>query len=317
MNAIDNSNIHRYLDEAFAGIEMTPEIQDLKEEIRSNLAARVDELTAGGMDAGAAATKAVDELGDIRELVGQIDASEPATTRSNAATHASAYLVYRVRPKPAFVVGVVIAALATVIGLLLAALGATGLLPLPTGVIIALCGIASTGVAWIVGDSLAHETTTNHPVSTQRAGGYFLASLLAVYGLALGGLIALGALPVWVVVFAALGVVAALVLFAFLGATQTNRKKAWVREAARQYQIEDRFSQDPVAAARFGMYSAVIWLLAFAAFVVLSFTIGFVWSWLALLGGLAIFFLTLARMLFPSSIDSTGKDHTNEEGRTR
>ena len=41
MNAIDNPNIHRYLDEAFAGIAMTPEIQDLKEEIRGNLAARV------------------------------------------------------------------------------------------------------------------------------------------------------------------------------------------------------------------------------------------------------------------------------------
>ena len=33
-------DIHRLLDEAFAGIEVTPEIQDLKEEMRANLAGK-------------------------------------------------------------------------------------------------------------------------------------------------------------------------------------------------------------------------------------------------------------------------------------
>ncbi|WP_349898465.1 permease prefix domain 1-containing protein [Parafrigoribacterium soli] len=297
MNAIDNSSIHRHLDAAFAGIELTPEIQDLKEEIRGNLAARVDELTGGGMELSAAATKAVDELGDIRELVAQIDEGEPR--RSTGSSNADAYVLHRVRPRPAFVVGIVIASLATVVELLLAALGATGVLPLPIGAIIALAGVASAGIAWVVGDSLAHETTVHHPMPRKRAAGYFLASLLGTYGLAIGGLFALGAVPAWVVAIAALGVVAAIVLFAFLGATQTNRTKTWVRAAARDQSFEDRFSQDPVAAARFGMYTVVIWLLAFAAFAVLSTTAGFAWSWLALLAGFAVFFLTLARMLFP------------------
>ena len=44
-----NSDIHRLLDEAFAGIEMTPEVQDLKEEMRANLVARIDELEAAGL----------------------------------------------------------------------------------------------------------------------------------------------------------------------------------------------------------------------------------------------------------------------------
>jgi MFS family permease len=308
MNAIDNSNIHRYLDEAFAGIAMTPEIQDLKEEIRGNLAARVDELTVGGMETSAAAAKAVDELGDISELVSQIDAGEHVATRSVAAASADAYLVNRVRPKPAFVVGVVVAAIVATAALLLAVLGAIRSLPLPIGVIIALIGLSATGIAWIVGDSLAHETTTNHPMSGKRAGGYFLATFLAVYGLAFGGLVALGALPVWAVVFVAVGVVAAIVLFAFLGATQTNRKKSWARAVERQYEFEDRFSQDPVAAARFGLYTVIIWVIALAGFVVLSIAVGFAWSWLALVAGLVIFFLVLARMLFPA--DGT---HTSGE----
>jgi hypothetical protein len=318
MSTADYSNIHRYLDEAFAGITMTPEIQDLKEEIRGNLAARVNELVESGVDANTAASRAIDELGDIGELVAELDGgpddmvdsgadgapTRPALTRPAglpaATSHADAYAVYRVRPKPAFVVTVVIASVVTAGALALATLAATGVLPLPIGVIILLSGIAATGVALIVGDSLAHETTTNHPVPTNRAAAYFLASLLTVFGLEIGALVALGTLPVWTVVFAALGVVAGIVLFAFLGATQTNRKKQWVREAARQYQMDDRFTQDPVAAARFGIYTVVIWVLAFAAFIVLSITVGFAWSWLALLVGFAGFMFLLARMLFPS-----------------
>lgn len=313
MSTADYSNIHRHLDEAFAAIAMTAEIQDLKEEIRGNLAARVNELASNGMDGNAAAAQAIDELGDIRELVDQIAGSDqpaaPSGARSETAAWAEAHRVYRVRPKPAYVVGVVVAALAAVLGLLLAALGATGVLPLPTGPIIGLAGIAASGIAWIVGDTLAHESTSNYPVSSNRAGGYFLATLLAVYGLAFGGLISLGALPVWAIVFAALGVVASIVLFAFLGATQTNRKKPWAREMARGVQAQDRFSQDPVAAARFGIYTATIWIIAFAAFVGLGFTVGFPISWLALLTGLAVFMIVLARMLFPAGRAAPDQEH--------
>ncbi|WP_308466286.1 permease prefix domain 1-containing protein [Rathayibacter soli] len=324
MSTADNTNIHRYLDEVFGTVTMTPELQDLKEELRSNLSARVNELTASGTDAPAAATRAIDELGDIRELIAEVDGSPQPTAVEHATGSArassagrpaisiqEAYRVYRVRPKPAFVVGIVIAAIATAVGLLLAALGAIGVLALPAGVVILMTGIAATGAAWLVGLSLVQETTTNHPMPSNRAGGYFFATLLTVFGLEIGGLIALGVIAIWAVVFASLGVVAGIVLFAFLGATQTNRKKPWAREFARQAQADDRFTQDPVAAARFGIYTAAIWILSFAAFVVLSMTVGFAWSWLALLAGLAIFFIVLARMLFPSHPTPTNEKSDN------
>src|SRR5690606_16487130 len=124
-------------------------------------------------------------------------------------------------------------------------------------------------VAWIVGDSLAHETTTNHPMPTLRASGYFLASLLAVYGIGTSGLIALGALPLWAIALAALGVVAAIILFAFLGAAQTNRRKAWARALlGEQHARRSRFEEEPETAARFGIYTSVIWMVSFAGFVV-------------------------------------------------
>jgi hypothetical protein len=336
MSTADNTNIHRWLDEAFAGIVMTPDLQDLKEELRGNLAARLSELIAGGTDAATAATRAIDELGDIRELIAEVDGPapsaaagaqwsaaertpQPAAGGARGSTNApptaasvnEAYRVNRVRPKPAFVVGVVISAIVGTVGVLLAALGAVGLLALPTGVIVLMSGVAAAGIALVVGLSLAQETTTNHPMPGNRAGGYLWATLLAVFGLEIGGLIALGTLAAWVSALAALSAVAAIVLFAFLGATQTNRKKSWAREVARQYQADDRFSQDPVAAARFGIYTVVIWILAFAAFVVLSMTNGFAWSWLALLAGFAVFFLVLARMLFPAERHTTAHPNTN------
>jgi MFS family permease len=293
-------DIHRLLDEAFAGIEMTPDVQDLKEEVRANLMARVADLEAAGTSPAAAALQAIDELGDVHELVGESIAVVPgagARTASGWGAQSAALRLARVRPKPAFVVRIVVASIVTAAGLLLAALGATGVLVFPIGVTILMLGIGATGVGWLVGDSLVQETTTNHPMPSVRGAGYALASFLTVYGLGFGALVALGALPLWGIVFAAVGIVAGVVLFAFLAATQTNRHKAWVRQAHSEWP-PNRFEEEPESAARFGIYTAVIWLVAFALFVVLSFTIGWAWSWLALLGGFVVMMLVLAQMLF-------------------
>ena len=293
-------DIHRLLDEAFAGIDMTPEAQDLKEEVRANLMARVADLEAAGMTSTDAAHQAIDELGDVHELVGESIALEPtAGSVPTAAWGArnAAFRLAKVRPNPAFVVRVVVAAIVATAGLLLAFLGAVGVIVLPVGVTILLLGIGATAVAWIVGDSLVQETTTNHPMPSGRAAGYAVASFLTVYGLGFGGLVALGVLPLWGTAFAAVGSVVGVVLFAFLAATQTNRHKAWVRQAQREWP-QDRFEEEPESAARFGIYTAVILLVSIALFVVLSFTIGWAWSWLALVGGLAVMMLVLARMLF-------------------
>lgn len=291
-DATHRDDIHRLLDEAFVGVELTPDSQDLKEEMRANLVARVAELEASGHSPVDAPRRAIAELGDIGDLLDAPGVEPEAGRGGRGHSH-------RVRPEPALIVGIVVAALAATIGLLLATLGAIGVLPLPVGVLFALVGITATGVAWIVGDSLAHETTTNHPMPVKRASGYFLASLLAAYGLGLGGLIALLAIPAWVVIFAAFGVVAAIIGFALLGATQTNRRKAWARAQRRDRPaLRRRFDEEPETAARFVIYTVVIWVVAFTLFVVLSFTLGWVWSWLALLGGFAAMMILMARMMF-------------------
>ena len=293
-------DIHRLLDAAFADIEMTPEAQDLKEEVRANLMARVADLESAGTSPVDAAQQAIDELGDLHELVSESIGGAEARPATAPGAQNAAFRLARVRPKPAFVVRVVIASIVTTAGLLLAGLGATGVLAIPVGVTILFLGVGATGVGWIVGDSLVQETTTNYPMPSGRGAGYALASFLTVWGLGFAGLVALGILPLWGIVFAAVGFVAGVVLFSSLGAPQTNRHKAWVRQAQREWQGPNRFEEEPETAARFGIYTAVIWLVAFAVFVVLSFTIGWAWSWLALLGGFVVMMLVLAQMLFGS-----------------
>ncbi|QAY60443.1 hypothetical protein ET475_10895 [Microbacterium protaetiae] len=295
-----NTDIHRLLDEAFAGVTMTPETQDLKEEIRANLVARVTELESTGVPATDAAARALAELGDVRALVNDAGADAAPATGADAQRggYADALAArHRVRPKPGFVVRAVAWSLAIVVGATLGTLAATGVLEVALGFVFLMLGITATGAWMLVGDALSQETTTNHPMPQPRAAGYGVATFLGVFGLGLVGLILLQTLPVWTVVFSAVGVIGAIILFAFLGATQTNRHKAWTRQAQASMP-PNRFETEPETAARFGIYSAVIWVVTFAVIVVLVFTVGWWWAPLAFLGGLAAMMLVLARMMF-------------------
>ncbi|MEZ3159255.1 permease prefix domain 1-containing protein [Microbacterium sp. BWT-B31] len=288
----ENTHIHRLLDEAFAGVEMTPDAQDLKEEVRANLMARAAEIQASGRSSADAAREAIAELGDVRELLGEADAAAPTAPGWEALSRR-----HHVRLKPGFVVRAVAWSLAFVVAVTVAILGATGVLPLVVGPEIGLFGMASTALGLLVGDSLSQETSTNYPMPDTRAASYAGATFLGAYGLAFGGLVALGALPIWAIVFAVLGVAASVIVFSFLAATQTNRHKAWVRQA-QTGMPPNRFEREPEAAARFGIYTVVIWIVSFGAAVALGFTVGWWWAALALLGGVAVMMLVLARMLF-------------------
>jgi ABC-type glycerol-3-phosphate transport system permease component len=296
MSSAENTNIHRYLDEAFAGHTMTPDLQDLKEEIRANLAARMAELQQEGATVPEAAETAIAELGDLTEII-DADPVQPAT---GPASQARAFVLNKVTPRSGFVIGVVLLSLAAVAALLwfVLVLGSGG-----SGSSAAASAVLAGFVLWlatgaITAWSLRQETSQNYPVPLRRALGYGAAGAAAVAGLTLMAMATLAGMGL--VVAGAFVLLGAVVGFIKLGISQTNRKKPWARAVQRDYQGMDRFSQDPVAAARFGIYTAVIWIVALAVFVLLSFTAGFAWSWLALLGGLVVFMIVLARMLFPA-----------------
>lgn len=285
-----NTDIHRLLDEAFADVEPTPEAQDLKEEVRANLIARVAELESSGRTPADAAREAIGELGDVRELLGGRE-----DTRHDATT--AAYLRNRVRPKPGFVVRTVLLSLVAAACLVLFVLGALGVVPIGLAALLGLGAGVAVPLGFVTADALLQETTTNHPLPPARAGGFGAATFGVLAALALGAAFAVHIESVAIVVIAALLLVASIALFSWLGATKTNRHKSWVREA-HAGMPPNRFEQEPEVAARFGIYTAAIWLVTFGVMVLLIFTVGWWWAPLAFVGGLAFMMIVLGRMMF-------------------
>lgn len=299
-----STSVHRLLDEAFAGIPGTPDVQDLKEEIRANLLDRVAELTAGGVAPDEAARRAIDELGDVRALVegaeGPTADTRPADAPSTAPSAAELAAHHRVPREPAYVVVVVLVSMvlaASIVGTIFAAVGLAHAdigLALPTGLALA----AGAALGWIVGASLAQETTSNHPMPAGRS---------ALFGVGWGQVLA-GCLLAYVhlcdnrygwFVVDGLLLVGGVVLLSYLAATTTNRKKQWaLAEARRHVEAGNRFERDPAAAARFGIYTAVVWGLTGAAVLIVGLTVGWTWVWLPGLLGWVVFMLMLATMLF-------------------
>jgi len=304
------STVHRLLDEAFADVPLTPEIQDLKEEIRASLVDRATELEGGGVPPEQAARRALDELGDVEALVVELSGTHDdarrdagtATTAPGLADAAALHARHRVRPAPAFVVGVTSAGVVGAAAVVALVLVLAGVLGTPgAAVALGLSALAALAAGWVVAASLAQETTTNHPLPARRSAGYGAATGATVLGL---GVVATAlvddgpASGTALLVAGAALVLLAVLGFTWLGVTQTNRRKAWTREAARLHTPDDRFSKDPAAAARFGLYAAAIWGAVFVVFVVLRATVDWRGSWLVFVAGWVVMLLVLARMQF-------------------
>jgi hypothetical protein len=149
----------------------------------------------------------------------------------------------------------------------------------------------------VTADALRQETTTNHPLPLGRAIGFGGAVFAGLAALALGAAYALHLHQVWLVIIGALLLVTSIAVFSWLGATKTNRHKAWTHQAYPQAP-SNRFEEEPETAARFGIYSVVIWLITLTLILVLGFTVGWWWALLAVVGGLVATMLVLARMMF-------------------
>lgn len=296
MSTTVDTSIHRALDRAFAAAPASAEAQDLKEEVRASLLARAADLESAGAAPADAARSALAEIGDLRDVVAAV-----ADAPRDDAGHAALLSAHRVRPRPGFVVRVTLAALLLAGSAALVALVATGLLAWPLGAGVALAVVAGLATGVVVADALRQETTQSYPLPTGRALGFGAASAAVVAALGLGGLFAADLGRIGLAVAAGVLLVGGVLGLVVLGVTQTNRHKPWTVELGRQAVGQDRFSREPEAAARFGIYSLALGLLAVLAFVVLTMTVGLAWSWLALAAAVPLFFLLLARMLFPAA----------------
>jgi hypothetical protein len=288
----DSDLLNRLLDEAFAPHPVTADTLDLKQEVRANLTARVAELQAGGATASGAARAALAELGDIGALLGETPAGPERESWTSEQRR------NRVKVKPVFAVRTILVAGLLAVVILVLKFEAFGLIALDPAIGLAAIPAAALLVGWIVFDALRQETTTNYPLSRPAAIGLGIAAALLTVGV--GGVWQILLEPgiLWVLI-TGVAVVAAIALFTYLGVTRTNRRKPWAtRLLQREGEMPNRFEDDPASAARFGIYTAGIFIAAFATFIVLTFTVGWMWSWLAIIGGFVVMLVVLARMLF-------------------
>ena len=277
-----------YVDRLFAGYEDTPEIRDFKEEIAANLKERIRALVAGGLDEGAAFDKATAELGDVMAI-----ADDVGKKKRNEAI-GRMYMSARVPLTTKTAAGITAAtgALLLAVGLSLIALfsGADYAFAFYNISVVLLA--VSCGLYVFFG--LTQETASHYAMKRGRALAYGVVFAAALLGAGLAVVVFLGggfelALAVG---FKTAFILPAICALIFLGATGKTRQKPWLK-AMVERDIENSMSfhhdmVDPVRAARFGVASGGLWLLAISVFLALGFLLSWQYSWLVFPFALAI-----------------------------
>ncbi|MCL2814980.1 MAG: permease prefix domain 1-containing protein [Oscillospiraceae bacterium] len=276
-----------YVDRLFADYEDTPEIRDFKEEIAGNLKERVKELLSKGLDEEKAFERAAAELGDITAIADDVGKKKRNETISQM------YMGAKVPLTKKTAAGITAASGLLMLGAglaLITFLRKTGNAQ-PYYISAAMLSVAFGLYAYF---GLTQETAAHYPMKSGRAlayGGVWLIGFL-VAGLCFVSFVFDG-----FEMSAALGIKMALILPAvcaliFLLATETKRRKPWLK-AMIEHEIENsvKFQTDmvdPMRAARFGVASGGLWILAIAVFITLGVIISWQYSWLVFLFALAV-----------------------------
>ena len=279
-----------YIDRLFANYEDTPEICDFKEEIATNLKERIKELVSNGIDEDKAFERATAELGDITAI-----ADDVGKKKRNEAI-GQMYMGAKVPLTKKTAAGLTVAS-----GLLLLAVGMmlitffgnrdSSLVSYISAALLALaCGLYTFF-------GLTQETTAHYPMKKGRAAAYGIVCFLGVLG---AGLAVVSFVVNGWEMSDALIVKIALILPAicgliFLLATESKRQKPWLKAMVESYFTDfpaDLYKHqalvDPTKAAKFGVASGGLWLLAIAVFITLGMVIGWQFSWIVFLFAAAI-----------------------------
>jgi hypothetical protein len=284
------------VDRLFSDYEETTDLRDFKEELLSNLEARIASLEAKGLEPPAAFEKAAAELGDISALADQISLRKKQEVFQDAYMGIKKYLgpgrvALYVSAGAAAVFGLVVALVVYFTGEEQSALEAfwepnkkiTGALGVLTAFIPAAAGLFTFLGA-------TQETASRRPLSKKRGAWYTLGAAALAFGIILFPLTyfstdrgLMEATATLIPFF-----IPGLALLIFLALTERDTRKPWVKA---QYEKEARAGRelwsDPAAAARFGMAAGALWICAAGLFILLGFLAGFHLSWLVFIFAVA------------------------------
>jgi hypothetical protein len=289
------SSTKEYVDSLFQGYEQTKALADFKEELLSNLNAKIDSMVKKGLDQQAAFDKAAAELGDVSALADEL------SLKKRQEVFQEVYMDIRQYMKPARVAGYVAFGATFLFGIIVAliiwfSMGEWIDMAFPflayfdklTGVFGSFMLFAVIAIAGFTFLGLTQETAAVYPMKKKRAIWYTIAAALISFGIT--------TMPItyFATVFCdsssgimlAIAVLIPFVLpgggiLAFLILTEQSRLKPWMQERISEEikQSQAMFS-DPATATRFGLFSGAIWVFALALFILLGFLASFRVSWL-------------------------------------
>ncbi|MCL2099387.1 MAG: permease prefix domain 1-containing protein [Oscillospiraceae bacterium] len=275
-----------YVDRLFAGCEDTPEIRDFKEEISANLAEHIQNLIKKGLGEEQAFEKAAAELGDITAIADEIG------NKKRNETIGQLYMKSKVPITKKTAAGLTAAS-----GLLMIAAGiflftffggaAAGFYYISAVLLAGACGL-------YIFFGLTQETASHYAVKKNRALAY---GAVGFFGLMGAGTAASAVFFNGLRFYTAAGIASAFIIPAvcaliFLLTTEPKRQKPWLRAMVR-LEIENslKYHQDmvnPVKAARFGVMSGGVWILAVTVFLTFGFIFGWQYAWLVFPFALAV-----------------------------
>ncbi|GHU64340.1 hypothetical protein FACS189447_00940 [Spirochaetia bacterium] len=282
-------NTKEYVASLFADYEETTELAEFKEELQTNLDDRIKSLVQKDMNEQDAFNKATTELGDISALADEL------SLKKRREVFEDAYLGIRKYMKSRRVAAYVLAGASVLFGIVSALLVFlamdTRFVPeaLQIHTDIRLTAFFATLMFFtVIGACLftflgtTQETASRYPMTIKRGLWYTLAALLLSLGITLfpltyyatgGGLMeALATLIPFVL--------PGIGLLVFLVLTEKNHLKPWVTERiSEETKRAEELWKNPALAARFGMFSGAIWILAIGLFVLLGLLMGFQYSW--------------------------------------
>lgn len=259
------NRVKGYVDNLFSGIYETKELSELKEEIGSNLLAKIEDFISSGSSEDDAFNKAISDLGDMSELIeGLKKASEQKVYED----------MYKKQPiDRKHVIGYITSSIILLLGIMLSGkkyLDAQNFLGAMRTLTPFL--IISTGLYVYLG--LTQETKQHYGMKEKRAAGYSLATMTLLVGLILAGLSYFSGTELSrILTTSMLFIIPSAIVYMYLGLTETNRSKVdWQKQWIEHY-------SNPKTMMIYGNIIGALWIFALGAIPLVGLKLGWEYAW--------------------------------------
>lgn len=300
-------NIRTYIDSLFEMYEETSALVDFKEELESNLKARICHLEKTGLDEQEAFNKAIDELGNLSTLANELSLQKKQEVISHG--FMKNYVTSKRMALYVFFSSIItIELLLMSVTFLDRSIISEPIISLfgectgPSIFYVTSFVLMEISIPSLVYLGLTQESASFFAMAKSRAFLYAGTCALPPIGLAPLVFRFISTYDHYIdydsIIFFILFLLPSLSFGIFLVLSEKNRRKPWLNEFHKKMvEREMKRLANPVQqkqAEKFGLLSGALWITAITVFILLSITIGFKFSWIVIVSAIVIELLILA-----------------------